>query len=105
MPTLFEIFWIFLKLGCSSFGGPAAHLVFFKQTFVEKKHWLNEQQYAQLLALTQLLPGPSSSQMGMAIGYLQHRYLGAVAAWIGFTLSFSIANVWLSTIHSTSSNF
>lgn len=86
MPTLFEIFWIFLKLGCSSFGGPAAHLVYFKQAFVEKKHWLNEQQYAQLLALTQLLPGPSSSQMGMAIGYLQHRHLGAIVAWIGFTL-------------------
>lgn len=76
----------FLKLGCSSFGGPAAHLVYFKQAFVEKKHWLNEQQYAQLLALTQLLPGPSSSQMGMAIGYLQHRHLGAIVAWIGFTL-------------------
>lgn len=86
MPTLFEIFWIFLKLGCSSFGGPVAHLVFFKQVFVEKRHWLNEQQYAQLLALTQLLPGPSSSQMGMAIGYLQNRYLGAIVAWVGFTL-------------------
>ena len=68
MPKLIDIFWIFLKLGCTSFGGPAAHLIFFKQHFVEKKHWLNEQQYAQLLALTQLLPGPSSSQMGMAIG-------------------------------------
>ena len=86
MPTLFEIFWIFLKLGCSSFGGPAAHLVFFKQAFVEKINWLNEQQYDQLLALTQMLPGPSSSQMGMAIGCLQHRYLGAIVAWIGFTL-------------------
>ncbi|WP_336033090.1 chromate efflux transporter [Acinetobacter bereziniae] len=86
MPKLIEIFWIFLKLGCTSFGGPAAHLIFFKHHFVEKKHWLNEQQYAQLLALTQLLPGPSSSQMGMAIGYLHQRHLGAIVAWLGFTL-------------------
>ncbi|QQC83784.1 chromate efflux transporter [Acinetobacter bereziniae] len=86
MPKLIDIFWIFLKLGCTSFGGPAAHLIFFKQLFVEKKHWLNEQQYAQLLALTQLLPGPSSSQMGMAIGYLHQRHLGAIVAWLGFTL-------------------
>ena len=86
MPRLFEIFWIFLKLGFTSFGGPAAHLVFFKQTFVEQKNWLNEQQYAQLLALTQLLPGPSSSQMGMAIGFLKQSYSGAIVAWIGFTL-------------------
>lgn len=86
MSKLIEIFWIFLKLGCTSFGGPAAHLIFFKHHFVEKKHWLNEQQYAQLLALTQLLPGPSSSQMGMAIGYLHQRHLGAIVAWLGFTL-------------------
>ncbi len=86
MPRLFEIFWIFLKLGCSSFGGPAAHLVFFKRTIVEQKNWLNEQQYAQLLALTQLLPGPSSSQMGIAIGYLKQSYCGAFVAWLGFTL-------------------
>ncbi|WP_336931808.1 chromate efflux transporter [Acinetobacter bereziniae] len=86
MPKLIDIFWIFLKLGCTSFGGPAAHLIFFKHHFVEKKHWLNEQQYAQLLALTQLLPGPSSSQMGMAIGYLHQRHLGAIVAWLGFTL-------------------
>ena len=86
MPKLIDIFWIFLKLGCTSFGGPAAHLIFFKQKFVNHQHWLNEQQYAQLLALTQLLPGPSSSQMGMAIGYLKRGYLGAIVAWLGFTL-------------------
>lgn len=86
MPNLIEIFWIFFKLGCTSFGGPAAHLVFFKHTFVEQKKWINEQQYAQLLALTQLLPGPSSSQMGMAIGYLQRKYIGAIVAWFGFTI-------------------
>jgi chromate transporter len=86
MPKLNDIFWIFFKLGCTSFGGPAAHLIFFKQSFVDKKHWLTEQQYDELLALTQLLPGPSSSQMGMAIGYLQQGYLGAIIAWLGFTL-------------------
>lgn len=86
MHKLIEIFWTFLKLGLSSFGGPAAHLVFFKQRFVEQKHWLTETQYSQIMALTQLLPGPSSSQMGIAIGYLRHGYTGAVMAWLGFTL-------------------
>ena len=86
MVKLLEIFWIFLKLGCTSFGGPAAHLVFFKQTFAKQRQWLTETQYDQLLALTQLLPGPSSSQMGIAIGYLRQNYWGAVVAWLGFSL-------------------
>ena len=80
------IFLIFLKLGCTSFGGPAAHLVFFHRTFVEKYRWLTSDEYTQLVALAQLLPGPTSSQVGLGIGYLQRGYGGALLAWLGFTL-------------------
>ena len=90
MSNSFHIFWIFLRLGCISFGGPAAHLVFFHQTFVIKKKWLTESEYSQIVALTQLLPGPSSSQTGIALGYLRHGYSGAFAAWLGFTLPSTI---------------
>ena len=85
-PTLWQIFSAFFSLGCHAFGGPAAHLVLFHQRFVIEKKWLNSTEYAQIIALTQLLPGPSSSQTGMAIGYLQQRYCGAIVAWLGFTL-------------------
>lgn len=81
-----QLFFTFLKLGCVSFGGPAAHLVFFHQMFVKKLQWLSENHYAQLLALAQILPGPSSSQVGIAIGYTMKGYWGAVVAWLGFTL-------------------
>ena len=84
--SLWDIFLSFLKLGCTCFGGPAAHLVFFHHDFVQKRQWLTDQEYGQILALTQFLPGPSSSQTGMAIGYLQKGYLGAIVAWLGFTL-------------------
>lgn len=80
------IFLIFLKLGCTSFGGPAAHLVFFHRTFVEKYRWLTSDEYTQLVALAQLLPGPTSSQVGLGIGYLQRGYGGALLAWLGFSL-------------------
>ena len=71
VPTLsnFSLFKIFLKLGCTAFGGPAAHLVFFYRRFVQQLDYLDEQQYSHLLALAQILPGPSSSQMGIAIGF------------------------------------
>lgn len=82
----FEIFWKFFQLGCYSFGGPAAHLVFFHQRFVQQLRWIDEQHYAQYLALAQILPGPTSSQLGIAIGYAKGRYLGACCAWLGFTL-------------------
>ncbi len=88
VPTLsyFSLFKIFLKLGCTAFGGPAAHLVFFYRRFVQQLGYLDEQQYAHLLALAQILPGPSSSQMGIAIGYQLKGYRGALLAWLGFTL-------------------
>lgn len=88
MPSIHyrTIFLNFLKLGCLAFGGPAAHLVFFHQTFVKQLNWLDDQQYAQLVALAQILPGPTSSQVGLAIGYMKKGYWGAVLAWLGFTL-------------------
>ena len=86
MPSLYRIFLTFLQLGCMAFGGPAAHLVFFHRKFVGQLQWLNDTQYSQLVALAQLLPGPSSSQVGLSIGYLQRGYAGALVAWLGFTL-------------------
>ena len=88
MPSLHyrTIFLNFLKLGCLAFGGPAAHLVFFHQTFVKQLNWLDDRQYAQLVALAQILPGPTSSQVGLAIGYVKKGYWGAILAWLGFTL-------------------
>ena len=83
---LTRIFLHFLKLGCLSFGGPAAHLVFFHRHFVQQLRWLSDAEYAQLVALAQLLPGPTSSQVGIAIGYQLQGYRGACAAWLGFTL-------------------
>lgn len=83
---LFEVLWIYLKLGCLSFGGPVAHLGYFKEEFVNRRAWLNEAQYAELLGLCQFVPGPSSSQLGFAIGWHRSGLLGACCAWLGFTL-------------------
>lgn len=83
---LWQIFWCFLKLGCTSFGGPIAHISFFRTEFVVNKGWLTERDYFDLVALCQFLPGPASSQVGMAIGLLRGGYNGAVFAWLGFTL-------------------
>ena len=66
--SLIEVFWVFLRLGCSSFGGPVAHLAFFRTEFVERRRWLSEASYADLVALCQFLPGPASSQVGMVLG-------------------------------------
>ena len=84
--SLFEIFLIYLRLGCLSFGGPAAHMGFFKEAFVSRRQWLSEAHYAELLALCQFVPGPSSSQLGFAIGWHRGGLLGACVAWLGFTL-------------------
>lgn len=82
----FRLFLIFLYLGCTSFGGPAAHLGYFRQAFVEKRAWLSESQYASLVAMCQFIPGPASSQVGLAVGLIRGGYLGALLAWLGFTL-------------------
>lgn len=84
------VFLVFLRLGLTSFGGPVAHLGYFHSEFVERRRWLSEQSYADLVALCQFLPGPASSQVGMAIGLLRSGYKGAFAAWLGFTLPSAI---------------
>ena len=86
MKNILEIFWIFFKLGCSSFGGPVAHLGYFHNEFVIKRKWLNDDEYTRLVSLCQILPGPASSQVGISLGYLQKKYWGGFAAWLGFTL-------------------
>ncbi|HEY7773349.1 MAG TPA: chromate efflux transporter [Marinagarivorans sp.] len=80
------IFGVFLLLGCTSFGGPVAHLGYFREAFVRRRQWLNEQAYADLVALCQFLPGPASSQVGFMLGYQRGGFAGALAAWLGFTL-------------------
>jgi len=83
---MWDIFKTFFMLGCVSFGGPAAHIGYFRQTFVVKLAWLNDRQYAEFVALSQFLPGPGSSQVGFAIGYHRHGLIGACCAFLGFTL-------------------
>ena len=81
-----EVFRAFLRLGLTSFGGPIAHLGYFRAEFVERRRWLSERAYVDLVALAQFLPGPASSQTGFAIGLVRGGYLGGLAAWAGFTL-------------------
>jgi len=86
-----SVFLIFLRLGLTSFGGPIAHLGYFRDEFVTRRRWLSERSYAELVALCQFLPGPASSQVGIALGLSRAGYGGAVAAWVGFTLPSAIA--------------
>ncbi|MXX04026.1 MAG: chromate efflux transporter [Gemmatimonadetes bacterium] len=83
---MWELFWRFLALGCISFGGPVAHLGYFRTAFVDRLKWLDEASYGRLVALSQFLPGPSSSQVGFAIGYQRAGVAGGVAVFLGFTL-------------------
>jgi len=80
------VFLIFLRLGLTSFGGPVAHLGYFRHEFVTRRGWLSERSYGDLVALCQFLPGPASSQVGIALGLSRAGYGGALAAWLGFTL-------------------
>ena len=88
-----EVLLVFLRLGLTSFGGPVAHLGYFREEFVTRRQWLDERAYADLVALCQFLPGPASSQVGLAIGLSRAGYLGALAAWTGFTLPSAVALV------------
>ncbi|MGL5665976.1 MAG: chromate transporter, partial [Shewanella sp.] len=81
---MLQIFLRFLTLGLMSFGGPAAHIGYFRQTFVNELGWLDDKRYASLVALSQFMPGPGSSQVGFAIGYHRGGLLGAIAAFAGF---------------------
>ncbi|MEC7942258.1 MAG: chromate efflux transporter [Pseudomonadota bacterium] len=82
---MLSIFKTFFWLGWISFGGPAAHIGYFRKTFVEKLNWLSDEEYGQIVALSQFLPGPGSSQVGFAVGYKRSGLTGAIAAFIGFT--------------------
>jgi chromate transporter len=84
------VFLLFLRLGLTSFGGPVAHLGYFHEEFVTRRRWLSERSYADLVALCQFLPGPASSQVGMALGMARGGFAGALAAWAGFTLPSAI---------------
>ena len=88
-----EVLPAFLRLGLTSFGGPVAHLGYFREEFVHRRRWLDDKSYADLVALCQFLPGPASSQVGLAVGLLRGGYAGAFAAWIGFTLPSAVAMV------------
>src|SRR5262245_34284482 len=85
-----EVLLAFAKLGVSCFGGPIAHIGYFRQEFVVRRRWLDEHAYADLVALCQFLPGPASSQVGFSLGLMRGGYLGGLAAWIGFTLPSAI---------------
>ena len=82
---MLSIFKTFFLLGWISFGGPAAHIGYFRNTFVEKLNWLSDEEYGQIVALSQFLPGPGSSQVGFAVGYKKGGLTGAIAAFVGFT--------------------
>ena len=82
--------WFFSNWALSSFGGPIAHIGYFRDEFVARRRWLDEQAYADLVALCQFLPGPASSQVGFSIGLMRAGYRGGLAAWTGFTLPSAI---------------
>src|SRR5271154_1563466 len=89
--SAFEVLRIFLRLGFSCFGGPIAHIGYFRDEFVVRRGWISEPAYADLVGLCQFLPGPASSQVGFSIGLMRAGYLGGLAAWAGFTLPSAVA--------------
>ena len=91
--SLLEVLLVFGRLGVSSFGGPIAHIGYFREEFVVRRRWLDERAYADLVGLCQFLPGPASSQVGFSIGLMRAGFAGALAAWTGFTLPSAIALV------------
>ncbi|STO98704.1 chromate efflux transporter [Grimontia hollisae] len=98
---MLEVLLRFFALGCMSFGGPVAHIGYFQREFVEKRKWIEEEKFSMALSLCQFLPGPASSQLGMFIGYHRAGYLGAVAAFLGFTFP-SFALLTVAAMYSTS---
>src|SRR5580692_10711112 len=89
----FGVLRVFLRLGLIAFGGPIAHIGYFRDEFVTNRRWLDDATYTDLVALCQFLPGPASSQVGFSIGLMRAGYLGGLAAWTGFTLPSAIALV------------
>ncbi|MCL6414363.1 chromate efflux transporter [Aestuariirhabdus sp. Z084] len=96
--SVIEVFITFLKLGLTSFGGPVAHLGYFHRELIERRQWLGESQFGQLLAICQFLPGPASSQLGFALGLLRAGWLGALAAFVGFTLPSALLMIGFASI-------
>lgn len=88
-----KVFLVFLRLGLTSFGGPVAHLGFFRTEFVGRRRWLSEEHYADIVALSQFLPGPASSKVGIMAGVMRAGMPGALAAWLGFTLPSALAMI------------
>ena len=93
-----EVFTAFLKLGLTSFGGPIAHLGYFRNEFVQKRQWVSDGQFAQLLAICQFLPGPASSQLGFCLGLLRGGWAGALVAFAAFTLPSALLLFWFAQI-------
>jgi chromate transporter len=89
--SFLEVLSIFLRLGVTSFGGPIAHLGYFRSEFVERRKWLDEAAYTDIIALCQFLPGPASSQVGIILGMLRAGFAGGLAAWVGFTMPSALA--------------
>ena len=93
--TPWRIFLAFLLLGVTAFGGPVAHIGYFRTEFVERRKWIDGDQFQDLIALCQFLPGPMSSQVGFAIGMLRGRIPGGLAAWLGFTTPSAVLMIGL----------
>ena len=91
--SAWTILLVFLRLGLTSFGGPMAHIGYFRAEFVERRRWFDDRSFSDLVSLCQFLPGPASSQVGFSIGLMRAGYRGALAAWVGFTLPSAIALV------------
>jgi chromate transporter len=89
-----EVLSVFLRLGCTSFGGPVAHLGYFRTELLERRGWCSEETYAEIIAVAQSLPGPASSQVAFSLGWLRGGWLGALAAWVGFTLPSAALMMW-----------
>ena len=90
LAAVLEVLGVATRLGLTSFGGPVAHLGYFRREYVVRRRWLDEQTYADVVALCQFLPGPASSQVGIAVGILRAGLAGGLAAWLGFTLPSAI---------------
>ena len=93
MNRIIECFFVALRLGCTSFGGPVAHVSYFREEYVVRRRWISEEKFGELMALTQFLPGPGSSQLGAAIGHHRAGLAGGFAAWLGFTLPSAVLMV------------
>lgn len=95
--SILEVLKVSFRLGLTSFGGPIAHLGYFREEYVLRRKWLDEKTYADLVALCQFLPGPASSQVGISIGIMRAGLLGGVASWLGFTLPSALALILFAT--------